>query len=491
MFRRKIMADEFGDNGSDNQEEASFAELFASYDAEINHDIRQGDKIEGKIISLGQNAVYISTGSKSDGVVDKAELLDKNGDFPYAVGDTISLYVVSMNESEITLSKSLSGAGTVIMLEEASFTHTPVEGKVSGTIKGGFSVNVMGKRAFCPVSQMDVRYVEDTESYVGNTFDFLITRFEEGGRNIVVSRRDLLNLENKERQEAFFKEAREGDILTGSVTKLMPYGAFIELVPGVEGMAHISELSWSRVDKAEEAVKQGETVKVKVLKIEAKEGADIPKISLSIKQALSEDPWDSEAATIAPGDQLTGKVVRLAPFGAFVEILPGMDGLVHLSEMSHIKRIVKADDVVCLGEMVQVVVKEIDISKRRISLSIKDAHGDPWSGIAEKYAPGTLVDTTVEKREQFGIFLSLEPGVTGLLPASVISKASKPSDYDSLKPGDKLSVMVESVDEEKRRISLAPPELKDSDDWRQFAPPKKEAMGNMGSILMEAMKNKK
>ncbi|MDY0222984.1 MAG: 30S ribosomal protein S1 [Desulfobacterium sp.] len=488
-----MMADKFGDNGSDNQEEASFAEMFASYDAEINHDIRQGDKIEGKIISIGQNAVYISTGSKSDGVVDKAELLDKDGQFNHAVGDMISLYVVSKNESEITLSKSLSGAGTATMLEDASYTRTPVEGKVAGTIKGGFNVTIMGKRAFCPVSQMDIKYVEDTESYVGSTFDFLITRFEEGGRNIVVSRRDLLNLENKDRQDAFFKEAREGEIVTGSVTKLMPYGAFIELVPGVEGMAHISELSWSRVDKAEEVLAQGETVKVKILKIEAKEGVDIPKISLSIKQALSEDPWDSQAGTIAPGDQLTGKVVRLAPFGAFVEIAPGMDGLVHLSEMSHTRRIVKADDVVTLGEMIQVVVKDVDIEKRRISLSIKDALGDPWTGIFEKYAPGTIVETTVEKKEQFGIFLSLEPGVTGLLPASVISKASKPSDYESLKPGDKVTVMVESADEERRRISLAPPEMKDSDEWRKFAAPKKEAepMGDMGTLLMEALKNKK
>ncbi len=485
------MADQFGDNESDNQEEESFAEMFASYDAEINHDIRQGDKIEGKIISIGQNAVYISTGSKSDGVVDKAELLDKNGELPYAVGDALTLYVVSMNESEVTLSTALSGAGTDSMLEEASYSRTPVEGKVSGTIKGGFSVSVMGKRAFCPVSQIDIKYVEDTEEYVGNTFNFIITRFEEGGRNIVVSRRDLLNMENKEKQDEFFKDVTEGDILRGSVTKLMPYGAFIELVPGVEGMAHISELSWSRVEKPEEAVKQGETVTVKLLKIEAKEGSDLPKISLSIKQAQSEDPWDSQAADLSAGDQITGKVVRLAPFGAFVEIAPGMDGLVHLSEMSHIKRIVKADDVVTLGEMIQVVVKDIDIQKRRISLSIKDAHGDPWTGVADKYQPGTIVETTMEKREQFGIFLTLEPGVTGLLPASLMAKAAKTSDYESLKPGDKVSVMVESADEDKRRISLAPPELKDSDDWKKFAAPKKESMGDMGSLLMEALKKKK
>lgn len=496
-FRKgKSVKDKFSEEGDDLededlQNEENFADLLDSYDAQESHDIRQGDKIDGTIISIGKNSVYVSTGSKSDGVVDKAELLDENGQLPYKEGDKLSLYVISLNESEIILSKAISGSGYAFMLEEASLNHTPVEGKVSGIIKGGFSVDVMGKRAFCPVSQMDVRYVENQEEYLGKTLSFLITRFSEGGKNIVVSRRDLLNREMEESRESYLKTISEGDIVQGKVSKLMPYGAFIELAPGVEGMAHISELSWSRVEKTSDALVQDELVNVKILKIETKKGADIPKISLSIRQT-TQDPWDRAEQTFTTGEQLTGKVVRLAPFGAFVEIAPGVDGLVHLSEMSHFKRVLKADDILEQGQMIQVTVKDIDLKNKRISLSMKDAHGDPWNGAESKYPAGSVVEGKVEKREKFGLFINLEPGVTGLLPGSVISKASDTSSYDKLRIGDLVKVMVSDISEESRRISLAPPDIKEASDWRKFAEDenKSQSLGSMGALLMEAMKNK-
>ena len=242
------MTDDVEKKEASADQEESFAELFEAFGSDISHDVHQGDKIQGKVIAIGTNSVYVSTGSKSDGVVDKAELLDENGELPIAEGDTLELYVVSMTESEIILSKALSGAGTLDALEEASFTKTPVEGKVTETIKGGFSVDVMGQRAFCPVSQIDIRYVDTPEDYVGQQLTFIITRFSESGRNIVISRRDLLNREIKASREEFLKDLKEGDTCQGRVVKLMPYGAFIELSPGVEGMAHISELSWSRVE---------------------------------------------------------------------------------------------------------------------------------------------------------------------------------------------------------------------------------------------------
>ncbi|MBF0203161.1 MAG: 30S ribosomal protein S1 [Desulfamplus sp.] len=475
----------------DFESEENFADLLDSYDAEESHDIRQGDKINGTIIAIGKSSVYVSTGSKSDGVVDKVELMDENGHLPYNVGDKLSLYVVSLNESEVILSKALSGAGYAFMLEEASLNLTPVEGKVSGIIKGGFSVDIMGKRAFCPVSQMDARYVENQEEYLGKTLSFLITRFSEGGKNIVVSRRDLLNREIQESREIYLKTISEDDIVQGKVIKLMPYGAFIELAPGVEGMAHISELSWSRVEKASDALVQDELVNVKILKIETKEGADAPKISLSVRQT-TQNPWDRAEQTFAIGAQLTGKVVRLAPFGAFVEIAPGVDGLVHLSEISHTRRVLKADDVLEQGQMVQVIVKDIDLKNKRISLSMKDAHGDPWNGAQSKYPTGSVVEGKVEKREKFGLFINLEPGITGLLPGSVMAKASDTSIYDKLKPGDMVNVMVSEISEENRRISLAPPETKEGSDWKKFAESesKTQSIGSMGALLMEAMKNK-
>ncbi|MBU8911651.1 MAG: 30S ribosomal protein S1 [Desulfobacterales bacterium] len=483
--------DNANDNKGDNPEEMSFAELFESYDMKINHELNQGDKVEGRIISIGSTSVYIDTGTKSDGVVGKAELLDENGEFLYKVGDKVTLYVVSLNESEVILSKALSGAGKATMLDEASRSKTPVEGKVTGVIKGGFSVDIMGKRAFCPVSQMDVKYVENQEEYVGQAHHFLITRFEEGGRNIVVSRRDLLNEEIKEKLKIFFEKVKEGDTVQGTVTKLMSYGAFIELIPGVEGMAHISELSWSRIEKAQEIVQPGDVVNVKVLKIETSNQSDTVKISLSMKQTSS-NPWDSMGSTFNAGDQVSGKVVRLASFGAFVEIAPGVDGMVHISEMSHTRRVLRPEDVVQAGDMVQVVIKSIDMDSKRISLSIKDALGDPWTGASVRYEVNSIVEGRLEKREKFGLFINLEPGVTGLMPSSKISGAAKPSDFEKLKPGSSVRVMIQEVDEEKRRITLTSPDQKEGDNWKQFAGnTKTKSPGTMESLFLEAMKKKK
>ena len=484
------MTEKFKGNDPEDMDEMSFEELFNSYDAKIGQELKQGDMVEGKIISIGKSSVYIDTGTKSDGVVDKIELLDENGELPFQVNDSIKLYVVSLSESEVILSKAISGAGKVTMLEDASRNQTPVEGKVTGVIKGGFDVDILGKRAFCPVSQMDVRYVENPEDYVGQTHHFLISRFEEGGRNIVVSRRELLNEQIKEEQKAFLAKVSEGDVVQGCVTKLMPFGAFIEVAPGVEGMAHISELSWSRVEKPDEIVQAGDMVTVKLLKIETREG-DTPKISLSIKQ-VDANPWDNMGSAFKPGDQVMGKVVRLAAFGAFVELAPGVDGLVHISEMSHTKRVLRPEDVVQEGEQVQVVIKAIDQDSKRISLSIKDGLGDPWTGITTKYIPGSVVNVTLEKKETFGFFMNLEPGITGLMPISNIRNAASSSDYEKLKPGDSIPVLIQAVDEDNRRITLGSPEQKESDDWKSFAPDsKKETMGTMESLFREAMNKKK
>lgn len=485
------MTDIFGDD--DTAKDESFAELFEEYSADINDDIQLGDRIEGKIISIGENSIYIDTGSISDGVVDKKELIDENGELPFSPGDTVDLYVVSMSESEIILSKALSGAANANMLKDAFASRTPVEGTVKDVCKGGFNVEISGKRAFCPVSQIDTKYVEQQDEYVGQTYTFLIKRFEENGRNIIVSRRDYLNIDIEKRKEAFFESASPGDILEGPVTKLMPFGAFVELVPGLEGLVHVSELSWSRVEKPESAVSAGEIVKVKLLSIQRGEDAKSTKISLSIKQTL-QDPWEAAGDNIHVGDQLTGTVTRLAPFGAFVEVAPGTEGLVHLSEMSYTKRVLKADDIVSEGEVVQVVVKQIETDKKRISLSIRDAHGDPWNGIKLKYPVGKPVTGTIEKKEQFGIFVTIEPGVTALLPKAKINQSNNAAEIDKLKIGSSIKVIVSEIDEEKRRMSLSPTGMEDQGDWKNFAGSETSSSGSMGSIgdlLKEAMEKKK
>jgi len=483
------MSDEFEDKEALGTEEMSFEELFESYDAKANRELKQGDMVEGRIISVGKSVVYIDTGTKSDGVVDKIELLDENGEFPFAEDDKIKLYVVSLSESEVILSKAISGAGMATMLEDAWRGRTPVEGRVTESVKGGFALDILGKRAFCPVSQMDVRYVETPEDYVGQTHHFLITRFEESGKNIVVSRRELLNEQIREEREAFMKTVAEEDVLQGTVTKLMSYGAFIQLAPGVEGMAHISELSWSRLEKPDEVVRVDDVLAVKILKIENRD-SDSPKISLSVKQT-SENPWDNMGSTFKPGDQVSGKVVRMATFGVFVEIAPGVDGLVHISEMSHVRRVIRPEDEVQDGEIIQVVIKAIDMDSKRISLSMKDAAGDPWTGASAKYASGSIVQGRMEKKEGFGLFIQLEPGITGLMPMSSLRQSEQGSKYESLKPGDEVQVLVQDVDEDRRRITLAPPDSKDPDNWKQFAGNQKaKSFGSMESLFRDAMEKK-
>lgn len=476
-------------------EEESFEALLAAYGDGLGEELKSGDKVDAKVISIGDSSVYVSTGTKSDGVVDRLELTNSDGELTVAVGDTLTLYVVSASESEVVLSRQMSGVGSLDMLFDAFASGTPVEGKVTEQIKGGFSVTLMGKRAFCPVSQIDTAFVEQGESYIGQSFAFLVTRIEGNGKNIVISRRKLMEAELEESRAAFLEGLTVGDTLEGKVIKLMPYGAFMELQAGVEGMVHISELSWSRVQTCDEAVKVGDILPVKVLKIDPVAGKNTLRISLSVKQA-SQDPWEQAGTTLRVGEQLTGKVVRLAPFGAFVEVAPGTEGLVHVSEMSYTKRIMKPEDAVSEGETIHVVVKAIDLDKKRLSLSMRDAQGDPWAGIAVKYPVGSKVTGTVEKRESYGIFVRLEPGVTGLLPKSKLAEAANASALGAAKPGDNVDLLVDAVDEEKRRITLASVETADGDaNWKGFVEKPKAAtensLGTMGDLLMAAMNKKK
>ncbi len=485
--------DEPDDSSSEDQEE-SFAEMFESYSAGMNDDIRVGDKIHGKIISITDKAVFVDTGTKTDGIVELDELRDDQGQLPYSVGDTLDLFVVETNESEIRLSKAIAGVGGLSMLKEAFANAIPVEGKVIQTVKGGFQVEVLQRRAFCPISQIDTRYVENGDLYVGQTYQFRITRLAEGGRNIVLSRRDLLEAELQKVRQAFMQELAVDQVYTGRITRLMPFGVFVELVPGVEGMVHISELSWSRLEKPDDAVSPGDKIEVKVLRIEP--GQKQIKISLSAKQ-VGGDPWERAVLEIQPGQKITGKVVRCAPFGAFVELRPGIDGLVHISEMSYTKRVLNPQEIVQPGQMISVVVKEMDTAKRRISLSIRDAEGDPWVDVTDKFTVGQKVGATVEKREKFGLFVILTPGIVGLLPKSVLKQSPNAARIEALKPGDAIEVVIAAIKADERKISLGLTDNQGEDNWRNFAAKAESdgsansALGSLGEMLNEALKKGK
>ncbi len=481
------MTDNFSE---DNQtpEEPGFAEMLASYSNGMNEDLQVGDKIDGKIISIGRDTVFVDTGSKMDGAVDKVELLDEKGALSLDVGDRIQLYVVSVDETEIRLSRVLSGTGGFEMLREAFHGGVPVEGKVTATCKGGFRVDIMKKNAFCPISQIDLAYVDNPEEYVGQTFEFEITQLEEKAKNIVVSRKKIMSREVEKERERFFTELSVGKLYPGKVVRLMPYGAFIELAAGVEGMVHISELSWSRVDKPEEVVRAGDFVSAVVTGITTDEAGGRKKIALSMKQ-VTENPWDSTSKVITPGDKMKGKVTRCMNFGAFVELQPGIEGLVHISEMSYTKRIVNPSDVVNPGDVVDVLVKDVDLENRRISLSMRDAEGDPWIDVPEKYSRGQTISGTLEKKEKFGYFISLEPGITGLLPKSRLSASENPDQYGSLKPGATMTVIIDEIRPSERRISLALPDQEGSGDWQQYRSEVKgeSSLGALGEKLKLAM----
>ncbi len=487
------MSDNIGNHNNQNEEsekeKESFAELFESYQVGMSENLKIGDQISGNIIAMDATSVFIDTGTKIDGVVDKQELVDENGEFPYSQGDRLELYVVALTEGEVRLSKAISGIGGLNMLKDAFRGGIPVEGNVKAVVKGGYHVEVLHRRAFCPISQIDVKYVETPEEYVGNTYHFLIKRFEDNGRNIVLSRREKLEQEQKETQKAFLKDLSIDSIVEGRVMRLMPFGAFVELTPGLEGMVHISELSWSRLQKPEEAVKIGDTVRVKVLNITQGQKGDEKKIALSIKQ-LSGDPWETVADTVHAGDRLEGKVTRCMGFGVFVEISPGIEGLVHISEMSYVKRVHKPEDEVRPGEMVWVMVKEVDVINRRISLSIRDAAGDPWADINEKYVIGQTVNGTFEKKEKFGCFITLEPGITGLLPKSKLSRTSAAGSIDKLKQGDSITVIIDEIRPETRRISLGISDTKDEEDWQSFSEDTGKSLGSLGEQLKKALQDK-
>lgn len=470
-------------------EEESFADLFEAYSQGMSEDLRVGDKLEGKIISVGKENVFVDTGTKIDGVVDRNELLDEKQEFPFREGDVLDLYVVSCDGNEIRLSKTLSGTGNFRAMGEAFRKAVPIEGKVKSECKGGFHVEVMGKRAFCPISQMDLRYVESPEPYVGETFPFLITQLEGGGRNIVVSRRELLMKEREKTRRAFLAEVTPDTELEGRVTKLMPYGAFVELVPGVEGMIHVSEMSWSRTEKPEEVLSAGETVRVKIIGMEEGKRPGEVKLALSMKQ-MTGDPWNEVESKFRVGDKVRGKVTRCVKFGAFVEVAPGIEGLVHISEMSYRKRVLRTEDAVAAGDVVEVMVKEINVGKRRISLSIKDAEGDPWVDIESRYKVGQRMEGIIEKKERFGYFVSLEPGITGLLPRSNIARAGDPALIDKLAQGEPISIVIERIDPGERRISLAPADRTDGEDWRSFTPGSDRPMGSLGEKLQRALDSK-
>ncbi len=480
--RENIMSD-----AKEMESEESFADLLAQHEA-VRPKLQTGQKVSGTVIAISGDSVFVDVGLKQDGVMDRADILDAEGNETVKQGDAVEAWVVSLSPQGIRLSRSMIGSG-IAALEEARDAQIPVDGRVRAVCKGGYQVDVLGKTAFCPGSQMENFGETAPEDIVGRQMQFLITRIENHGRNIVVSRRALMEKERREHLDKLLSSIKVGDTVEGRVSRLAPFGAFVELAPFVEGLVHISEISWSRVVNADEALSLDDAVRVKITGI-GKDEKGQTRISLSIKQAQG-DPWLDVADRFAIGDTVAGKVTRLAPFGAFIEIAPGIEGLAHISEFSWEKRIVKPEDFLASGERVNVKIRELNPDSRRISLSIRDAQGDPWEDAATRFAAGVSVAGKVESNSPHGLFVSLAPGVTGLVPKGALDgKLAK------LGQGADLDVTVKSIDAAARRISLIPARTggdaaPTEKDWRgHIKAGGSDGMGIMAQALRKAMQKK-
>ena len=375
------------------KETSEFARLFEASLKKPQKRLSVGDKVKGEILVIGKEEVYASTGTITDGLAYKKDMTGPDGKFDYKVGDWVDFYVTQIRGTEVFLSVKPTSKNLSDDLEDAYDMMLSVEGRVVELCKGGVRVMVQGKLAFCPISQLDTSRVETGEEFVGKKLEFKITQYSEGGKNVVVSRRRHLEEQRDLSQGAFSEERRTGEVVSGVVKKIEPFGAFVEVSPGVEGLLHVSEMSWSRVSDPNLVVQVGQQLQVKILKSESVEGR--LKISLSLKLAEG-DPWNSLPPEIEVGKWIQGTVTRCLKFGAFVEVAPGVEGLIPLSGMSDSKRVRRSDEVVKEGDRIKVLVKDVQPHSRRISLSLRDggsesdSNREDWIGYSSQTKESTL-----------------------------------------------------------------------------------------------------
>jgi small subunit ribosomal protein S1 len=446
-------------------EEQSFEQLLLEDEKKISAlELRVGVQVSGviSVISATSDNVLVELDPQHTGVMDKAQIQNEEGELQYHVGDTIKAYVVAYTADEIQLSMRLSQSKmTLDDLRTAFHNQLPVRGKVTGENKGGFEVTVMGKRCFCPVSQIDSRFVANKLEFMGRELTFLIEKFEEGGRNIVVSRSKLLRREAEQKIEELIQKQDQEIILDGVVTELRDYGAFVDL-GGFDGFLHVSEMSYARINRASEFLQKGDKVRVKLLKIEtASDGKK--RISLSMK-AIQEDPWSTIQNQLEVGKTYSGKVKRLETFGAFIEIFPGIEGLLHISEMSWEKRIHHPKDLLNVGDTVQVRVLDIQQAAQKLSLSLKNIEEDPWHKVEERLPVGSTFTGTVQSLKGFGAFVQLTPGLVGLLPVEILKKAYGESYKKKASPPQEIGVVIRELNVAERKILLSLPDIKDDSE---------------------------
>jgi small subunit ribosomal protein S1 len=437
-------------------------ELFAS--AEGLSDVVEGKVVRGKVLKIMDSEVLVDIGQKSEGSLPRSELLGLDGTLTVAPGDVVDVQIVSYDEDEGTFTVSHKQAAHLMVwqqIENAFRDQSNIRGRVIDRTKGGLIVDV-GVRAFLPGSQADLRPIRNPDVLIGQEIDCKVLKLNKLRNNLVLSRRAALQEEMDQKKARLLELLCEGAELTGRVKNVTDYGAFVDL-GGMDGLLHVTDLTWGRVAHASEVVQPGQEVRVRVLKYDPEKG----RISLGLKQ-LTADPWIRVATNYDSGQKVKGRVVSVTDYGAFVELEPGIEGLVHISEMAWSRRLKHPSKVVKIGDEVEVVVLEIHEDQRRISLSLKQTLPDPWTTLNERYSIGMVAEGRVRNLTDFGAFIELEDGVDALIHISDLSwnkNIKHPSEI--LRKGQRVQGQILNLDPVKRRISLGLKQLQ-PDIWEEF-----------------------
>jgi small subunit ribosomal protein S1 len=441
--------------------EGSRADVEAAYDKTLSN-IQEGEVVEGTVIGITKREVVVNIGYKSEGIIPISEFR-YNPDL--AIGEKVEVYVESAEDKKGQLLLSHKKARQLKSWDRVNLAlenDEIIKGYIKCRTKGGMIVDVFGIEAFLPGSQIDVKPIRDYDMYVDKTMEFKVVKINQEFRNVVVSHKALIEAELEQQKKEIMSKLEKGQILEGTVKNITSYGVFIDL-GGVDGLVHITDLSWGRVNHPEEVVQLDQKLNVVILDFDDQK----KRIALGIKQ-LSPHPWEALSPDLKVGDKVKGKVVVMADYGAFVEIAPGVEGLIHVSEMSWSQHLRSAQEFMKVGDEVEAVVLTLDRDERKMSLGIKQLTPDPWEGIEEKYPVGSKHTAKVRNFTNFGVFVEIEEGIDGLIHISDLSwtkKVKHPAEFTQI--GADIDVIVLEIDKENRRLSLGHKQLEEN-PWDEF-----------------------
>ncbi len=465
----------------ESEQEISREEDFAELVESSFHKVQEGEIVTGTVVQITNEYVMVDVGSKSEGQIPLEQFTDEQGELTVNVGDEVKVFLEDTEESSGQVRISKSKADKIRIWEqiaEVCESERTIAGKVIARVKGGLQVDI-GVPAFLPGSQVDLRPVRNFEKYIGETFDFNVLKYNRKRGNIVLSRKPLLE-KSKESKKELIMTALEGEgVFTGTVKNITDYGAFVDL-GGIDGLLHITDMSWGRINHPSDILKVGDQIQVKVLKFDE----DKERVSLGLKQT-QEDPWADVEARYPINSKWTGKVVSITDYGVFVELEKGVEGLVHISEMAWTKKPRHPSKIVQVSEDVDVMVLNVDKEQKRISLGMKQLKANPWDVIAERYPEGTKIEGKIRNVTDFGIFVGIDEGIDGLVHISDISWTQRIKHPGELyKKGQTVQAVVLNIDKENERFSLGIKQMHE-DPWETIPdryPPGAKVQGKVTSV---------